>query len=97
MLNEYVVKNNERLSYRIIDGEAVVVNLTDSVFHTLNPVATFIWQHIDGHTMVKDIVSRISSDFDIDPFTAEKDCVEFISELVRKNLLSLSPTPVTES
>ena len=96
MLDKYVAKNNEKTAHRIIDGEAVVVNLTDSTFHTLNPVATFIWQQADGQTSVKEIAQEVCQEFEADRDTAEKDCLEFISELVNKGMLILSLHPLEE-
>jgi hypothetical protein len=94
--NKYVAKNNDKTAHRIIDGEAVVVNLTDSTFHTLNPVATFIWQHADGQTSVKEIVQKVCQEFEVDWDIAEKDCLELITELVNKGMLILSPHPLEE-
>jgi hypothetical protein len=96
MLDKYVAKNNEKIAHRIIDGEAVVVNLTDSTFHTLNPVATFIWQQADGQTRVKEIAQKVCQEFEVDWDTAEKDCLELISGLVNKDMLILSPHPLEE-
>jgi len=96
MLDEYVVKNNEKTAYRIIDGEAVVVNLKDSTFHTLNPVATFIWEQADGRIKAGQIVGKICQEFEVDWHTAEKDCLEFLHELVSKGLVVLSQNPVED-
>jgi hypothetical protein len=94
MLDEYVNKNNEKTAYRTIDGEAVVVNLKDSTFHTLNPVATFIWEQADGRIKAKEMIEKICQEFEVDWGTAEKDCLEFLGELVRKGLVVLSRNPV---
>lgn len=96
MLDKYVAKNNEKTAHRIIDGEAVVVNLTDSTFHTLNPVATFIWKQADGQTSVKEIAQKVCQEFEADRDTAEKDCLEFIRKLVDKDMLILSLHPLEE-
>ncbi len=94
MLDQYVVKNNEKTAYRIIDGEAVVVNLKDSTFHTLNPVATFIWEKADGRVKVEQIIKEICQEFEVDWGTAERDCREFLGELASKGLVVLSQNPV---
>ena len=94
MLDKYVVKNNEKTAYRIIDGEAVVVNLKDSTFHTLNAVATFIWEQADGRIKAEQIIEKICQEFEVDWDTAEKDCLEFLGELIGKDLVFLSQNPV---
>lgn len=94
MLDDYINKNNEKTAYRTIDGEAVIVNLKDSTFHTLNPVATFIWEQADGRIKTKQIVEKICEEFEVDWDTAEKDCLEFLGELIDKGLVVLSQNPV---
>jgi len=93
-VDKYVAKNSDQTAHRIVDGEAVVVNLKDSTFQTLNSVGTFIWQQADGRTSVKEIIQRVCQEFEVDPDTADKDCSEFIGELANKGLLVLSPHPL---
>jgi hypothetical protein len=94
MLDKYVVKNDDKTAYRIINGEAVVVDLKENTFHTLNPVATFIWEQADGRIKAGQMIERICQEFEVDWETAEKDCLEFLGELVRKGLVALSQNPV---
>ena len=94
MLDEYPNKNNEKTAYRTIDGEAVVVNLKDSTFHTLNPVATFIWEKADGRIKTKQLIEKMCQEFEVDKDTAEKDCLEFLGELISKGLVVLSRNPI---
>ena len=94
MLDQYVVKNNEKTAYRIIDGEAVLVNLKDSTFHTLNPVATFIWEQADGQIKTEQIIEKICQEFEVDRDTAQRDCLEFLGELASKGLVVLSQNPM---
>ncbi|MDI6723990.1 MAG: PqqD family protein [Methanobacterium sp.] len=91
MLNEYIALNNDKIAYRIIDGEAVIVDLKESKLNVLNPVATFILEHIDGQTQVKEIIEMISEEFDVDYGTAKKDCIDFISKLKDEKIVTLSP------
>ena len=90
MLDKFVTKNSRKTAYRTIDGEAVVVNLEDSTFHTLNPVATFVWEQADGQFTVKQIIERICQEFEVDRDTAERDCLEFLDVLTRRGLVILS-------
>jgi hypothetical protein len=94
MLDKYVVKNDEETAYRIINGEAVVVNLKESTFHTLNPVATFIWEQADGRIKAGQMIEKICQEFEVDWHIAEKDCLEFLGELINKGLVVLSENPV---
>jgi len=96
MLDKYVVRNNEKTAYRVIDGEAVVVNLKDSTFHTLNPVATFIWEQADGRIKAGQMIEKICDEFEVDWDTAEEDCLEFLGALISKGLVVLSRNPLED-
>lgn len=90
MLNKYLTLNNKRIAYRSIDGEAVVIDLKDNTFHILNPVSTYIWERLNGEIILKDIIKALTEEFDVDQETAAKDCLEFIDELIKINLVVLN-------
>lgn len=89
-MNERFIINEKNVAFRIIDGEAIVVNLKKSNFHTLNPVATFIWNNLDGKTQVQEIIKNISNEFDVEPDLARKDCLEFLNDLLNEGLITKS-------
>ena len=96
MINDYIIRNDEKTAYRMIGDKTIVVNLDKSTFHTLNPVATNIWKYLDGKTPIKTIIKNVSKEFDIDLETAQKDCLEFINELIEKDLVIICSHHVEE-
>ena len=90
MKNEYILLNKNKIAYRVIDGEAVIINLKNSELNVLNPVATFIWEHLDGCTKLKEIIKNLTEEFDVDYKTAEKDCLDFIEKLIKENIVIIS-------
>ena len=89
MKNEYILPDKDKIAYRVIDGEAIVINLKNSELNILNPVATFIWEHLNGSTQIKEIVRMLSEEFEVDYKTAEKDCMDFISQIRDKGIVIL--------
>ena len=86
-MDEYVIPDNDKIAYRIVDGEAVIINLKNNELNVLNPVATFIWEQLNGRTQLKEIVRKLSEEFKIDCKTAEKDCIDFISQIRNKGIV----------
>lgn len=91
--DEYVMRCDE-LAWRIYDGEAVLMSEDGSQIHMLNKVSSFIWELADGKATVGNIVTKICDRFDVERDTAQADTVEFIQELVDKNLLKVSSQPL---
>jgi coenzyme PQQ biosynthesis protein PqqD len=79
------VQRNERLPWRIIEGEAIVVNIDDEEVIHLNEVAAETWRLMDGTRTVGEIIERVDDIFDAARPTIEKDVVEFIEQLIDKN------------
>ena len=88
ILNKYP-KKSENIASRILDGEAVVVLLLDSIVYTFDPVGTHIWELITGRKKIANIVKDIQNEYEVDPYVAEQDTVNFINELVSKKMLIL--------
>lgn len=97
MINKYISIKADNIAYRIIDGEAVIVDLKKSTFHTLNPVGSFIWEELDGQNTLKDIAKKLSQKFEVDLETSENDCVDFINDLLDKDMVILSSHPLEKS
>ena len=79
-------KKNDNIAWRIIDGEAFLVNPKDSLIYPLNSVATRIWELLDGEKTTKEIVDTIQKEFKKDKAIIEKDALSFLEKLLKADL-----------
>ena len=86
-------RQNPQAAWRTYDGEAVVISPEDSTLHTLNAVATLIWEAADGRTPIDAIAARICREFEVDRERAIRDAEVFVAELAGRGLLTLSDAP----
>ena len=82
-------KRSEDTASRMIDGEAVIVIPQKGVVTVLNETGAGIWQLLDGRNTVEDIINIISSEFNVPREEAEKDTLDFIEELIEKDMVVL--------
>jgi hypothetical protein len=74
----------EGIAWRIIEGEAVLVNVRrDDVMH-LNPVASFLWSSLDGQASLEDIARSMTEEYDVDLEEALADTIAFAGSLVEQ-------------
>jgi len=78
------VERNERMPWRIIEDEAILINIDSEMVIHLNEVAAEIWSAMDGKKSVREIVEVVHGMFKADRPTIEKDVVKFIDELLEK-------------
>lgn len=75
------------LAWRIIEGQAFIVNTETSHLHELNVTATFIWQHIDGKNGIAELASLLSKEYDITPADAANDLSELLVTFRKDGLI----------
>jgi len=83
-----IILKNDRVPWRIIEGEAILVKVDSGEVIHLNEVAAEIWRIIDGKRKTSEIIDHIQKDFDVDREQAEKDTLEFIKSLSDINLVT---------
>lgn len=78
---------NERVVYRIIEGEAVILNLDDGCYYSLNKVGTRIWEAIDKKKTLGEIVGLLNREYQAPEKQLKKDFLTFVEDLSSKGLL----------
>ena len=94
-MSETYIARSSAIAARMLAGEMMVMNSTDSTFFTLNEVATAIWQAADGRTPLREIVrNRVCVQFDVDPEQAQADAEQFVAELSTHGILLVADHPL---
>jgi hypothetical protein len=76
-----------------VDGQAVIVLPEEGVVKVLNAVGSRIWELADGTRTVRAIVQVIYDEYAVSHEQAEKEVVEFVTEMVQGDLLMVeAPT-----
>ena len=90
-MSDVFVARGDRLAARKVAGEMVILSADDSSLFVLNAVGTAIWEAADGGTplaaIVEDIICR---QYEIDPETALRDALEFVTALEEHGLMRTS-------
>jgi hypothetical protein len=97
-MSEIYIARSSAIAARMLAGEMMVMNSTDSTFFTLNEVATAIWQAADGRTALQEIVrNNVCEQFDVDPEQAQTDAEQFVAELSTHGILLVADHPLEAS
>ncbi len=78
---------NPKIAARVVNGEALILTPHDSVLHTLNPVATRIWELMRAHASVQEVVAAVIAEYDVTQEAAEADLLELLADLKEKQIL----------
>jgi hypothetical protein len=87
-----IYRKNENVVTRKIAGELFIVPVRGKLadmqrIFVLNPVGEYIWQQIDERKSIEDIRKGVIDRFDVGGETADSDIREFISGLLKEELI----------
>jgi len=87
-----VYRKKEDIVTRRIAGETILVpirsNLADMQgIYSLNPVAEFIWEQLDGNQNLQQIRDGVTLSFDVASTAAQKDMIDFINQLLDQSII----------
>jgi hypothetical protein len=85
-LSNKVILRNEDIAWRVIDGEALLVDPKDSLIYPLNGVATRIWGLLEEKNSCQEIIAVLEEEFAGEKAMMREDVLDFIKDLLEKGL-----------
>ena len=79
--------DKDKVTYRIIDGEAVILNLDNGFYYSLNEVGTKIWQDIDKGTDLNKTLSLLKEEYQIPEKQLKGDLLTLLKDLNKEKLI----------
>ena len=74
---------------RVVDQEAVLVLPKQGNVKVLNEVGAAIWALLDGKRNIRQISAEICAQFEVETSVAEADTLQFIADLVERQVVHL--------
>ena len=86
----------EKVVFEIVDGEAVLLDLSAGTYYSLNASASRIWKLIEEHGELGKVKSVLAVEFNVDSDVLESDLTTVIDELQQKGLLEIQDGDASE-
>ena len=86
-INQRYSIDNDRITYRIIDDEAVILDLDSCFYYNLNKTGTMVWRSlIEGKDLTR-IIEEISREHQVPQKTVANDVKAIITEFKKEKLI----------
>jgi hypothetical protein len=83
---ESVLVRNERLAWRVLDGEAVILFPEAGTLHRLNATGTVMWEQLNGDRTLADISTFLVSEYDAEHDEVARDLTHLADDLIDAGL-----------
>ncbi len=87
-------RRHPQVASRVMDEQAIVVLADSGEVNVFSPVATRIWELVDGKHTLAQIVATITAEYEVAPEMARQDVQEFVQELLDVHAITLDGSPL---
>ena len=91
--------NVNEVAAKVMDGEAIMINIANGMYYSMDKVGGMIWGLIEGRHSAEEIVAEITAQYQVAPEQAQSDVDRLVAELLQENLILVSgdeaPIPKT--
>jgi hypothetical protein len=91
--DERVQPNNREVSSKVIEGEAIIIRLSDGIYYSMDNVGALIWGMIEDRRGIGEIVDAVIARFDVASEQARDDAHRLFDELVAERLIVAADGP----
>ena len=85
--NNRFTLNETECASKVIDGEAVIINLSNGTYYSLEKVGAHVWELLGNGWTIAGIRESVTAHYDVGTDRATDDIEQLIGELVAENLL----------
>jgi hypothetical protein len=78
-----------KILFQELEGEAILLNLQNEHYYSLNDVGTRMWQLLAEHGAVATVVERLLDEYHVDEATLRQDLAQLLAALADAGLMTL--------
>ena len=79
--------NREDVAAKVIDGELIIIRLSDGTYYSMDNVGTSVWEMIEAHIDLRTLVREIAARYEAPAAEVESDVSTLIRELMDEGLI----------
>jgi Coenzyme PQQ synthesis protein D (PqqD) len=80
----------QEVAAKVMDGEAIIINLANGVYYSMDKAGGFIWEMIERKHSLEETVTALTARYDVSHEQAQKDVEQLVGKLLQENLISAS-------
>jgi hypothetical protein len=94
-LRDRLRPRQEDVTASVIDGEAIIINLGNGFYYSMDQVGALIWELIEAQHSVEEMAGAIIARYEVSAEQAHADVARLLADLCRENLVVALPDGVS--
>lgn len=89
MTNVKYKVNSNRIIWRVIENQAIILDLETGFYYNLNRIGSLIWQSLAEGENVNNTLNKIKRSYNVPDQKLKKDASELIKDFVKEKLVEV--------
>jgi len=94
-LHDCLLPNGKEVAAKVTDGEAILINLSNGVYYSMDKVGGFVWELIEGGCSIEQMIVAITVRYDVSREQAQADVERLTAELREGDLVAVQTNGLT--
>jgi hypothetical protein len=82
-------RKDEEVIAKVMDGEAVIINLANGMYYSLDNVGGLIWELLEDGCRLDEMTAVITARYEVASAQAQEDVLRLASHLLREDLVAI--------
>ena len=79
--------NTEEVAAKVMDGEAILINLSNGIYYSMDKVGAIVWELIERRFNQEEMIEFITSRYEVESHQAQLDVERLVKELEDEKLI----------
>lgn len=86
--NFIVSPSHNNVLAKVIEGEAILINVSTGAYYSLNGIGGLVWQWIEKEKSLQEILLALTRDYNVETDTALEDIQKLLATMEKEGLIT---------
>lgn len=86
-LNHRLRAREEEVAAKVIDSEAIMINLANGIYYSMDKIGGWIWEMIEKRHSLEEMITATIARYDVSREQAQADVERLAAELIQEKLV----------
>jgi xanthine/uracil permease len=88
--DSYLVANEQDVAAKVVDGEAILINLTSGLYYSMDKVGGLVWSLIAVGSSIEQVAQAVATSYSVPVGRARDDVRLLVRQLLDESLITIA-------
>ena len=89
-LQNRIQPNKEEVAAKVMDGEAILINLSNGVYYSMDKVGAVVWELIEKDYNVEEMIEAVAARYEVSAEQVQTDVEQLVGQLLEEKLVLMA-------